>query len=113
MTYYIFSIDGPQSITLSPSNTSITVREGATITPIICKADCNPPCTFQWIHNSSTGDSVINGTVLNIESAQRSHNDTYRCEALARNPVPSQLQRRQSVDIRIDVQCKCRIIQVK
>jgi len=105
-----FQIDGPQTVIFNPPNPLVTVEEGATITPIICTADCNPPCTLRWIHTSSTGDTSFNGGNLNLGSADRSDNGTYRCEAQARNPVPSELRRGLSEVIRIDVQCKFYII---
>jgi len=50
------STDEPQSTALSPSNTTITVREGATITPITYTADCYRPYSLRWIHTSLIDD---------------------------------------------------------
>lgn len=44
---------GPDRITITPEpilniNDKLTVREGETIGPFVCTADCNPPCIITW-----------------------------------------------------------------
>eukprot|EP00105_Crassostrea_gigas_P021864 XP_011441165.1 PREDICTED: uncharacterized protein LOC105337926 [Crassostrea gigas] len=53
---------GPDRLTITPEpilniNGKLTVREGETIGPYVCTADCNPPCNMTWKIKTSDGFS--------------------------------------------------------
>jgi hypothetical protein len=56
---FLFILDGPEYVTLSPPTTTYTVTEGDTIPSINCTASCRPQCTFMW-----TGPNVTDGTTI-------------------------------------------------
>jgi len=106
----LFIIDGPQSVTIHPPETTMTVEEGAIIPPITCIADCYPNCTIQWIITTKSENITRTGALLNLQTANRDDDGTYRCVAIAKNPIPPELRRRESVSVNISVQCKCYIV---
>jgi len=92
------------TVTLHPTDTAFTVEEGVTITPIICRSDCNPPCTFQWIHMTNDGNMTTSVTsVLNLGKSKINQAGIYICEAFARAPVLLKDQRKQSQVVSLDV----------
>ncbi|XP_065931252.1 uncharacterized protein [Magallana gigas] len=53
---------GPDILIITPQpnlniNDKLTVREGETIGPFVCTADCNPPCSITWRVKTSDGFS--------------------------------------------------------
>jgi hypothetical protein len=94
---FIFLLDGPQSLTLSPPNTTYTVTEGDTIPSISCNASCRPQCTFMW-----TGPNVPNGPTndMFLQNINRNQSGTFYCTAA--NEVGSKM----SSSVVVDVRCK-------
>jgi hypothetical protein len=94
---FIFIVDGPEYVTLSPPTTTYTVTEGDTIPSISCTASCRPQCTFMW-----TGPNVPDGTTndLYLQNINRNQKGTFNCTAT--NEVGS----RMSSKVAVDVQCK-------
>ncbi|CAG2238260.1 unnamed protein product [Mytilus edulis] len=60
-----------------PNRMIYSVNEGRRFGPLICNASCGPPCTFRWVGPTS----IINSSELFINSASRTDNGTYICEA--------------------------------
>ena len=60
--YSIFFVDTSDNLTISPRPSQnlynkLLVKEGETIGPYTCTADCNPPCDIMWKYkDSTTGD---------------------------------------------------------
>ena len=94
---YLFLLDGPESVTLSPPNTTYTVRVGDTIPSISCNASCRPQCTFMW-----TGPNVPYGTTndLYLQNINKNQSGTFYCTAT--NEVGSKM----SSNVVVDVRCK-------
>ena len=72
--------DGPSSVTLSSDD--IVMKERDTL-QLVCAAECNPPCTFQWKFTDEGGSTKIvgNDSALEILSLDRSDHGTYTCKA--------------------------------
>ena len=93
----LFTIDGPETVTLSPSTTAYFVTEGDTIPFINCTVSCRPQCTFMW-----TGPNVPDGTTndLYLQDLSRNQKGTFNCTAT--NVVGSKM----SSNVVVDVRCK-------
>ncbi|WAR05385.1 CEAM5-like protein [Mya arenaria] len=75
---------GPNNVSLSPSTTTYSLREGEQLEVITCAATCNPACTYSW---SRSGDSVSSTATLFLGQIERREAGTYICTA--RNPESS------------------------
>jgi hypothetical protein len=72
-------LDGPGSnISVSPSEGSFTKIQGQSLGPIVCSAQCDPPCQFYWIKADGT---VVAGSNLEIPSLMKSDHGTFTCHA--------------------------------
>ena len=93
----LFTIDGPESVTLSPPTTTYNVTEADTIPYISCSASCRPQCTYMW-----TGPNVPGGTTndLYLQAINRNQKGTFYCTAT--NEVGSKV----SSNVEVDVRCK-------
>jgi hypothetical protein len=77
--YSCFFIDGPgSSISFNPAHESITKVLGQSLGPIVCSAQCNPPCQFHWIKPDG---SVIDGSNIEISSLSKNDHGTFTCHA--------------------------------
>uniref|UniRef100_K1QH33 Uncharacterized protein n=1 Tax=Magallana gigas TaxID=29159 RepID=K1QH33_MAGGI len=61
-TIPVMDHNGPDRPKITPEpvlnvNGKLTVREGETIGPFVCIADCNPPCNITWRVQGSDGFS--------------------------------------------------------
>ena len=94
---FLFLLDGPDSVTLSPPTTTYTVVEGDAIPSISCTASCRPQCTFMW-----TGPNVPDRTTndLFLQNINRNQSGTFYCTAT--NEVGS----KRSSSVVVDVRCK-------
>ena len=93
-------IDGPENIRLEPSQISFTRTENTTLSPITCRADCNPSCTmYTWTNLNSTRRT--NTAVLDLGQVSRNEAGVYRC-TVTRSPGYQS-----SIDVTVIVQCKC------
>ena len=94
---FLFIVDGPESVTLSPPTMTYTVTEGDTIPYISCTASCRPQCTLMWtgpnVHDGSTND-------LYLQNINRNQKGTFYCTAT--NEVGSKV----SSNVVVDVRCK-------
>ena len=70
-------LDGPDSISVSPSDTTYIRDEGEPLT-ITCISDCYPGCSYSWRSQTSLVQST--GT-LYFSSIQRSDAGNYTCIA--------------------------------
>ena len=74
-----FSIDGPgSSIFFNPAVESITKNLSGSLGPIVCSAQCNPPCQFYWIKPDGT---VVDGSNLEIPSLSKNDHGAVICHA--------------------------------
>ena len=72
-------LDGPGStISISPSDGPFTKTPGQSRGPIVCSAQCEPPCQFHWIKPDGT---VVAGSTLEISSLTKSDHGTCACHA--------------------------------
>ena len=94
---FLFILDGPESVTLSPPNTTYTVTEGDTMPSISCNASCRPQCTFMW-----TGPNVPNGTTKDLYLQNINRNESGTFYSTATNEVGSKM----SPNVVVDVRCK-------
>jgi hypothetical protein len=74
-----YCLDGPgSSIAFNPADESITKTQGQSLGPIICSAQCNPPCQLYWIKPDG---SVVDGSNLEIPSLSKNDHGTVICHA--------------------------------
>ncbi|XP_071168327.1 hemicentin-1-like isoform X4 [Mytilus edulis] len=66
------------SIKLSTTSNSIITIENSAIPTVLCSANCNPGCAFNWQTPSGT---LIAGAELSLGNAKRNMNGTYTCSA--------------------------------
>ncbi|KAH3704966.1 hypothetical protein DPMN_080028 [Dreissena polymorpha] len=72
--------DGPESLTLSPSNISYTLNENQRLNDITCSATCSPvQCTYEW--RKSGGGAVSSSGVLSLGNLEKGEAGTYTCTA--------------------------------
>nr|XP_034331254.1 uncharacterized protein LOC117690733 isoform X2 [Crassostrea gigas] len=71
---------GPEKLTLTPKpkldeNDKFTVLEGDIVGPILCSADCNPPCNVTWKYKDSNGqrDALSQKGILLLRNVNRSN----------------------------------------
>ena len=75
----LFYLDGPgSSMSVSPSEGPFTKTQGQSLGPIVCSAQCDPPCQFHWIKPDGT---VVDGSNLKIPSLMKSDHGTFACHA--------------------------------
>eukprot|EP00105_Crassostrea_gigas_P006932 XP_011421012.1 PREDICTED: uncharacterized protein LOC105323640 [Crassostrea gigas] len=87
---------GPDILIITPQptlniNDKLTVREGETIGPFVCTADCNPPCNITWRVKTSDGFSDARsemGTLMQ-QVVQRDMR-LFRCQANRGNKTSKQ-----------------------
>lgn len=75
-------VDGPESKELILAfNDTVPLHDGASFGPVICKADCNPPCHFQWKKVTWDGhiSDVINEATLPKQVVHVKGVLKYRC----------------------------------
>lgn len=97
--------DGPDKLTITPepilnNNGQLKVREGDTIGPFVCSADCNPPCNITWRVKYSDGFSDVPtemGTVL--QQAVQRNTLLFLCMSNWEKRILQQ-------GIQLDAQCK-------
>jgi hypothetical protein len=94
---FLFIVDGPEAVNLSPPTTTYNVTDGDTIPSISCTTSCRPQCTFMW-----TGPNVPDGTTndLYLQNINRNEKGTFNCTTT--NEVGSKL----SSNVVVDVRCK-------
>ena len=86
--YSIFFVDTSDKLTISPRPSQnlynkLLVKEGETIGPYTCTADCNPPCDIMWKYKDSTTGGfcdVASTGLLDSQIVNRSI-ALYRCIA--------------------------------
>jgi hypothetical protein len=49
---------------------------GQSLGPIVCSAQCNPPCQFHWIKPDGT---IIDGSTLEIPNLSKNDHGTFTC----------------------------------
>ena len=57
---------------------SITKVLRQSLGPIVCSAQCNPPCKFHWIKPDGT---VVDGSNLEIPSLSKNDHGTFTCHS--------------------------------
>jgi hypothetical protein len=71
--------DGPgSSISFNPADELITNVLGQRLGPIVCSAQCNPPCQLYWTKPDGT---VVDRPNLEIPSLSKSDDGTFTCHA--------------------------------
>ena len=83
-------------------NGKLTVKEGETIGPYNCSADCNPPCEVKWRYrdiNNNVHDASSSGHELSILKVNRNIS-LLRCMAVYEQGD------RERRNIELDIQCK-------
>ena len=89
--------DGPNTVIITPSTQSYTLKETENLHQIQCTADCIPVCTMAW-----SGPHLPAGTtsVLNLQNINRNQAGNYHCTAT--NAISSKT----SVVVNAVVHCK-------
>jgi len=64
-------------MSVSPSGPFIKTQVQS-LEPIVCSAQCDPPCQFHWI---KPGGTVVAGSNLEISSLTKSDHGTFACHA--------------------------------
>nr|XP_022311460.1 carcinoembryonic antigen-related cell adhesion molecule 6-like [Crassostrea virginica] len=94
----------PDNLTILPEpqlnqNGKLTVKEGDTIGPYTCTADCNPPCDITWEYKDSTLGGyfdVASTGLLNSQIVNRSI-ALYRC--IAKYPPDKDFKKIESIKL--------------
>lgn len=104
--FFLLSLDGPEKLILTPQPTlnrfnTLTIKEGETIGPYQCKADCNPPCDTTWKYMNSTGSLhvLLNDGML-VQQRVKRNVSLIICEA--KWGIDTVINK----SITLDVQCK-------
>lgn len=104
--FFLLSLDGPEQLILTPQPTlnrfnTLTIKEGETIGPYQCKADCNPPCDTTWKYMNSTGSLhvLLNDGML-VQQRVKRNVSLIICEA--KWGIDTVINK----SITLDVQCK-------
>ena len=63
---------------VSPSEGPFTKTQGQSLGPIVCSAQCDPPCQFHWIKPDGT---VVDRSNLAISSLSKSDHESFTCHA--------------------------------
>nr|XP_022303195.1 uncharacterized protein LOC111110851 isoform X2 [Crassostrea virginica] len=82
-------------------NGKLTVKEGETIGPYICSADCNPPCKIKWRYKDTADklyDATSKGHQLSIQMVNRSIS-LLQCIAIYVNETSDKKKHNISLDI--------------
>ena len=101
-------VDEPGTLSISGKpdiiNGKLTVKEGETVGPYNCSADCNPPCEIKWRYKD-IGDKVndvsSSGHELSILKVNRNIS-LLRCIAIYMNKTDNKKKH----NITLDVQCQ-------
>ena len=92
-------VDKPDKLFIDPeprlNNGKLTVKEGETIGPYNCSADCNPPCKITWEYKDTAGTG---GHILTVPRVNRSIS-FLRCLAIYMG------KKDDNKKISLDVQC--------
>ena len=76
-SYFNSILDCPgSSISFNPTDESITKVLGQSLGPIVCSAQCIPPCQFHWIKTDGT---VVDWSTLEIQSLSKNDHGTFTC----------------------------------
>jgi hypothetical protein len=75
---FLYLIIWGSSISFNPAHESITKVLGQSLGPIVCSAQCNPPCQFHWIKPDG---SVIDGSNIEISNLSKNDHGTFTCHA--------------------------------
>nr|XP_022304826.1 uncharacterized protein LOC111111928 [Crassostrea virginica] len=96
---------GPGILSIKPNpklnNSRLTVKEGETIGPYNCSADCNPPCEIKWKFkdkDDKVHDASSKGHELSIQTVNRSIS-LLRCIAIYLNETNDKKKHNISLDI--------------
>jgi len=86
---------------LNPADDSITNVLGQSLGPIVCSAQCNPPCQFHWIKPDGT---VVDESNLEIPSLSNNYHGTSPCQA------GNGYGNNATMNLQLTVNCKCLLI---
>lgn len=107
--WVLYILDGPDEIRFEPNpdikkKQLIIIREGETIGPYQCIADCNPPCNITWKYMDANGNFYFlpQGRKMSKQHVNRTIK-SYHCVA----EWESQLGKER--DFALDVKCKLKI----
>jgi hypothetical protein len=90
-------------MSFNPANESIKQFLGQSLGPIICSAQCNPPCEFHWIKPDG---SVVDGSNLEIPSLSKNDHGTFTCH------TGNSYGNNATKNLLLTVNCKCLIIEI-
>ena len=105
-TFNLF-VDTPDKLTILPepllnSDDKLAVKEGESIGPYTCTADCNPPCDMTWNAFSTSGFFAAASTGLLDSHIVNRSIALYRC--IAQYPPDKEFKEYESIIL--DVLCK-------
>ena len=99
---HLFILDGPgSSISFNPADESITKNLSGSLGPIVCFAQCNPPCQFHWIKPDG---SVVDGANLEIPSLSKNDHGIFTCH------TGNGYGNNATKNLIVTVNCKCLIL---
>ena len=108
MIYNKFNVDGPEVVEIIPEfNGTVTLHDGAFFGPVICTADCSPPCKYQWREVTWNGDinDVINASTLPQQVVYVRGISMYQCVATCFHST-SHSTKTVSREISLNIQCR-------
>ena len=99
-------VDKPDKVLINPEPKpnygKLTVKEGDTVGPYKCFADCNPPCSFTWKYQDTDGslhNASSDGQMLSVQRVYRNVS-FLRCVAIYEQTDGK------TRNIELDIQCK-------
>lgn len=100
-------VDKPDKLTFSPEptlndNNKLAVKEGDTIGPFICSADCNPHCDISWkLRTSSVFSDPPSKDGMLLPLVVKRNVEMFRCIAQRRYNNETTIE-----EVVLDVKCK-------
>ena len=100
-------VDEPNKLLIHPepyfNYGKLTVKDGQTIGPYDCSADCNPPCEIIWKYKDTAGtfhNATVSGHTLSVLTVSRNIS-LLRCIA----KYMGETDDKKKHNIPLDVQC--------
>lgn len=91
--------DGPDSVSVSPENSTYVLNESQVITDIVCIAECFPSCSYIWKKNRT---AFTAGSKLSLGNLTRQNSGVYTCTV---GNSDTSIQTTISHDVTVSIRC--------
>ena len=93
-------VDGPDTVSVTPSGSTHVVNEGKVLDDITCTAECVPSCTYEWKKN---GTSFRTERTLSLGQLTRSDSGVYTCSV---GNTDDSIYVTKNIDVTVKVRCE-------